>query len=395
MKFSKVLACALAAVTTASMLAACGNGDEGDTTKGTTTNNDLGSSANVEETAGTYLIGGIGPLTGENASYGISVQNGCQIAIDEINAAGGINGYKLELIFEDDVADEEKAIAAYNRLMDEGITALVGAVTSGSSIAVGQESVNDGILQITPSGSAAKCTEGFNAFRICFTDPLQGQTMARYISEQGITKVAILYNNADEYSSGITEAFIAEAETLGIEIVANETFSTDDVDFKTQLTTIKATDAECLFLPVYYDKAALITEQAVTVGLELPYFGCDGWDGIIKQLNGDTSNIEGATFLTPFVATSEKENVKAFVSAYEEAYCSTPDQFAADGYDAIYAIKAAIEVCDGDVTNENLVAAMTEITVNGVTGDMTFTAEGEPNKSALVAVIENGEYVAK
>ena len=139
---------------------------------------------------------------------------------------------------------------------------------------------------------------------------------------------------------------------------------------------------------------AAITEP-VTVGLELPYFGCDGWDGIIKQLNGDTSNIEGATFLTPFVATSEKENVKAFVSAYEEAYGSTPDQFAADGYDAIYAIKAAIEVCDGDVTNENLVAAMTEITVNGVTGDMTFTAEGEPNKSALVAVIENGEYVAK
>lgn len=342
-----------------------------------------------------YKIGGMGPLTGDAASYGNSVKQGAEIAINEINAAGGVNGHNLELVFEDDECDEEKAISAYNKVMDEGVIAILGGVTSGCSIAVSGESVNDGVLQITPSGSAQACTEGANAFRICFTDPLQGYTMANYIAEQGYKNVAIIYNAGDEYSKGITDAFVEECSKLGVEIAVQESFNTGDVDFKTQLTKIKDTTADCIFLPIYYAEVAAITEQATTVGVSLPYFGCDGWDGIIKQLNGETTNIEGATFLTPFVATSEEENIKAFVSAYEAAYSATPDQFAADGYDGIYAIKAALEKCGDDVTNENLVAAMTEIEVKGLTGDMTFTAEGEPNKSAKVAVIENGQYVAK
>lgn len=342
-----------------------------------------------------YKIGGMGPLTGDAASYGISVKQGSQIAVDEINAAGGVNGKKLELIFEDDACDEEKSISAYNKVMDEGVTAIVGAVTSACSIAVSGESVKDGILQITPSGSAQECTQNPNAFRICFTDPLQGQTMAKYIAEQGFKNVAIIYNAGDPYSSGVAEAFVAEAANQGLTIAAQEAYNTGDVDFKTQLTKIKGTNAECIFLPMYYSDVAAITEQAVTVGVSLPYFGSDGWDGIIDQLNGDTSNIEGSTFLTPFVATDESENIKSFVDAYKKAYSASPDQFAADGYDAVYAIKAAIEECGDDVTNENLIAAMTKIKVNGLTGDMTFTADGEPNKSAKVAVIENGQYVAK
>ncbi len=367
--------------------------DASDTTAEAST--DAASEEAPANTGDVYKIGGMGPLTGDAASYGNSVKQGAEIAINEINAAGGVNGHNLELVFEDDECDEEKAISAYNKVMDEGVIAILGAVTSGCSVAVAGESVNDGILQITPSGSAQECTDGDNAFRICFTDPLQGQTMAKYISEQGYKNVAIIYDAASDYSKGITDAFVAEAKNLGLGIAAQESFNTGDVDFKTQLTKIKDSGADCLFLPLYYTEVGYISEQAATLGISLPYFGSDGWDGIIAQLNGDTTNIEGATFLTPFVATDEAENIKSFVSAYEAAYSATPDQFAADSYDGIYAIKAAIEQCGDDVTNENLVAAMTKISINGLTGDMTFTAEGEPNKSAKVAVIENGQYVAK
>lgn len=402
MKMSLRRGLALAAATTmcAMGFVGCGNSQNTSETASTDTTTETAEASTeaADTTAASgevYKIGGMGPLTGDAASYGLSVKQGAEVAINEINAAGGVNGHNLELVFEDDECDAEKAISAYNKVMDEKVVAILGAVTSGCSIAVGGESVNDGILQITPSGSAQDCTAGENAFRICFTDPLQGQTMAKYISEQGYKNVAIIYNAGDEYSKGITDAFVAEAANVGITVTAQESFNTGDVDFKTQLTKIKGTDADCIFLPIYYTEVGYISEQATTVGVSLPYFGCDGWDGIINQLNGDTTNIEGATFLTPFVATSEEENIKNFVAAYEAAYQATPDQFAADGYDGIYAIKAAIEKCGDDVTNENLVAAMTEIQVNGLTGDMTFTADGEPNKSAKVAVIENGQYVAK
>lgn len=350
----------------------------------------------AQGTAGdTYKIGGIGPLTGNAASYGTSVKQGAQVAVDEINAAGGVNGKNLELVFEDDQCNEEKAVSAYNKLMDENITALIGAVTSGCSIAVGDESVNDGILQITPSGSAQDCTKNDNEFRICFTDPVQGEKMAQYIKDQGKQNVAMIYDAADEYSKGIADAFTAKAEELGLNIVASESFNSGDVDFKSQLTKIKGTNADCLFLPIYYAEVGFISEQAKTVGVELPYYGCDGWDGVIAQLKGDTTNINGAVFLTPFVATDDAENVKAFVEAYNTAFGADPDQFAADGYDAVFAVKAAIEKAGDDVTNENLIAAMPEITVNGVTGDMTFTPEGEPNKDAKFAVIQDGKYVAE
>ena len=382
----KSLRKSLTVLTTAAMCMAAMTGCSG---------NGQNASVGASADADVYKIGGIGPLTGDAASYGNSVKQGAQIAIDEINAAGGVNGKQFELVFEDDQNDAEKAISAYNKIMDQNVTAILGAVTSGCSIAVGDESVKDGILQITPSGSAQDCTKNANAFRICFTDPLQGKTMADYIADQGFKNIAIIYNVGDEYSKGVADAFIEEATANGMNIVARESFNTGDVDFKTQLTKIKGTDAEAIFLPIYYAEVAAITEQAQTVGLNLPYFGCDGWDGVIAQLNGDTSNIEGAIFLTPFVATSEKENVKNFVEAYKKAYTGTPDQFAADGYDGIYAIKLAIEECGDDVTNENLIAAMTKISLDGLTGDMTFTADGEPNKSAMVAVIQNGQYVAK
>ena len=376
MKLNRVLALFTAGLMTLSF-AGCGS---------------TGSSDSAD--ASTFKIGGIGPLTGDAASYGTSVKNGAQIAVDEINAAGGVNGQKFELMFEDDQCDAEKSVNAYNTLMDKGANAIVGATTSACSIAVSAASVNDGILQITPSGSAADCTKESNTFRICFTDPVQGETMAKSMTDRGLKNVAIIYDNGDEYSKGIHDAFVAKFKEFGGNIAADESFTSGDVDFNTQLTKIKSSGADCLFLPIYYTEVAYITDQAAALGMTLPLFGCDGWDGVIKQLNGDTSKINGATFLTPFVSTDPDEKVKKFVETYKTLYNAEPDQFAADSYDAVYAIKLAIEKA-GDTSSEALIAAMTQITVDGLTGEMTFDENGEPIKSAKFAVIKDGAYTVE
>ena len=383
----KLIATLTAVVLATACLTGCGGA--GSSAGGSSEGGAGGSSASGDQV---FKIGGIGPLTGDASSYGISVKNGAQIAVDELNEAGGAAGYQFELLFEDDELDEEKSVNAYNKLMDSNVNAILGSVTSGCSIAVSEVSKDDGILQITPSGSAQACTQYDNAFRICFTDPMQGELMAKYIIDKGINKTAIIYNVSDEYSKGITDAFTAAYTAAGGTVSASESYNTGDIDFKTQLTTIKNSDAEALFLPIYYSDVASISEQAAGVGLALPYFGCDGWDGVIKQLNGDTSKIDGAVFLTPFVATSEDEKVKSFVDKYTEKFGAAPDQFAADGYDGVYAMAKALEQTNGDTSNEALVAAMTQITVDGVTGSMTFDASGEPNKDALVAIIKDGEY---
>ncbi len=379
----KVVSTVLAAVMASACLAGCG------------TNGQQGGQSNNEAGGNTVKIGGIGPLTGSAASYGISVQNGGQLAVDEINAAGGINGMQIEYMFEDDENDPQKAVNAYNRLMDNGMQVLMGTVTSNPCIAVADESVNDGILQVSPSGSAQDCTKHPNGFRICFTDPQQGEKMAEYIKNtDNLSKIAVIFDSSDSYSTGIKDAFKAKFEELGGTVVAEEAFTSGDKDFKAQLTKINSTDAEALFLPFYYTEVAYVADQAKNLGMNLPYYGCDGWDGVIDQLNGDTSAIEGAVFLTPFIATAEKENIKKFVEAYEAKFNETPDQFAADAYDAIYTIKAAIEKA-GEMDNDKIIAAMTQIEVDGVTGTMTFTADGEPDKIANYAIIQNGEYIVK
>ncbi|ROR28606.1 branched-chain amino acid transport system substrate-binding protein [Mobilisporobacter senegalensis] len=341
-----------------------------------------------------FMIGGSGPLTGSAASYGISVKQGAELAIKEINDAGGVNGIKLELNFLDDEAKAQPAIAAYNKVMDEGADAILGTVTSDSMLAITELTNEDGILQITPSASVQEATKYENAFRVCFTDPLQGVTMADYAVETlGYKNLAVLYNVADNYSKGVATAFIEEAKAKGATIVAEESFVTDDVDFNTQLTTIKAAGADALFLPVYYQDAAYIINQANQQGITLPLLGSDGWDGVLGQLE-DASLANGGIFLSPFAANDPAENVQKFVKAYQEEFDAVPDQFAADGYDGVYIIKAAIEKA-GSTDSAKLIAAMTEIEVDGVTGKMTFTPEGEPNKSAKLIEIVNGEYQLK
>jgi branched-chain amino acid transport system substrate-binding protein len=347
--------------------------------------------------SGTFMIGGIGPLTGGAASYGTSVKQGAEIAIEEINAAGGVivgdEKIKLELNFMDDEAAAEKAVTSFNALMDAGADAIMGTVTSGAGMGIIELTSDEGILMLTPSGSAAGLTQYDNAFRLCFTDPLQGVTMANFAKEQGYNKIAIIYNNADEYSTGMMQAFTDQVAANGGEIVASESFVTDDVDFNTQLTAIKATDAQVIFVPAYYNDAAYITTQAADLGITLPFLGGDGWDGVIAQ-TVNPAVLEGSIFLSPFLATDTNEAIQAFVTKYNEKYSTVPDQFAADGYDSVYVIAAAMEKA-ASTKSEDLIAAMTQINVDGLTGAMTFNADGEPNKGAKFIEIKGGQYTAR
>ncbi len=377
-------------------LAACGG------SKDTTSTTDS-SAASSTEAAGsdTFKIGGTGPITGGAAIYGNAVKNGIQIAVDEINEAGGINGYQIDYNFQDDEHDAEKAVNAYNNLKDWGMQVLIGTTTSAPCIAVVEKTHADNMFQITPSGTAVECVQYDNAFRMCFSDPTQGTESAKYIGENGMAqKVAVIYDSSDVYSTGIYEAFAAEAENQPFDIVSVEAFTADaKTDFSVQVQKSKDAGADLLFMPFYYTEASLVLAECNKQGYEPTFFGCDGMDGILGVENFDTSLAEGLTFLAPFVAKSEDEQVQNFVSKYEAAYGETPNQFAADAYDCVYVVKAAIEEAgatpDMSVSDlcDAMKAAMTTISYSGVTGkDITWGAEGEPNKAPLVVKVVDGEY---
>ena len=344
----------------------------------------------------TLTIGGIGPLTGDYATYGVSVKQGAELAVKEINEAGGVNGLTFQLLFEDDQTDAEMAVNAYNKLMDNGMQVSLGAVTSGACIAVSEVSKEDGILMITPSGSQVECIQHDNGFRICFADPEQGVNAAKFIAENNIaTKIAIIYDKSNDYSNGIKENFVTAAADLGLEIVSEQAFTNQsNTDFSVQLQAIAGSGAELIFLPIYAQEAAYILTQAQSAGMEQIFFGGDGLDGIIEKIGADNiSATEGVMFLTPFDPNADEQNVN-FTSSYQAAYNATPDQFAADGYDAIYTIKAALEQSgakpgDSDF-NEKMIAAMTAITVDGTTGTMQWDASGAPSKAAAVVVLRDG-----
>lgn len=356
------------------------------------------------EEGGTFKIGGIGPLTGSTAIYGQAVMNAAQMAADEINAAGGINGYQIEFNPQDDESDAEKAVNAYNTLKDWGMQMLLGTVTSQPCIAVEGEAVNDNMFLLTPSGSAVECiSAGDNAFRVCFSDPNQGTASARYIGEHELaTKVAVIYDSSDAYSTGIYNNFAAEAANQGFEVVAAEAFTADSkTDFSVQLQKAKDSGAELVFLPIYYTEASLILTQAAGMGYEPQFFGCDGLDGLLAVDGFDTALAEGVMLLTPFAADAEDEATQTFVANYEEQFGDTPNQFAADAYDGMYIIKAAAEQAgitpdmDASAICDAMKVAMTEITVDGLTGSgITWTADGEPNKEPKAVMIENGAYTA-
>ena len=383
----KWLVVAMVVAMTVSMAAGCGSKSEGEKSSG--------SDSEV------IKIGAIGPVTGAAAVYGQAVKNGAELAVEEINAAGGINGAQVEFKFEDDEHDAEKAINAYNNLKDWGMQALLGTVTSAPCVAVGEVANQDNMFLLTPSGTAVECVQYDNAFRVCFSDPMQGLESAKYIGENGLaSKVAVIYDSSDVYSTGIYEAFVKEAANQDFEVVAAEAFTSESkTDFSVQLQKAKDSGAELVFLPFYYSEASLVLKQAAGMNYNPIFFGCDGMDGILAVEGFDANLANNLMFLSPFTPTSTDEAIQKFVTAFKDKYGDTPNQFAADAYDGIYAMKAAMEkadvkpgmassdVCDG------LKSAMVEIEIDGVTAKgLTWEASGEPSKEPMVVKIENGDY---
>lgn len=400
----KLLSFGLAAAMVAS-LSACGSSAPAETTAaaGTTAAGAETTAAGAAATGGVLKIGGIGPVTGGAAVYGQAVKNAAQLAVDEINLAGGINGMTVEFNFQDDEHDAEKAVNAYNTLKDWGMQMLMGTVTSNPCIAVAAESAADNMFQLTPSGSAIECITNPNAFRVCFSDPNQGAASAQYIGENALaSKVAVIYDSSDVYSSGIYEKFASESKNQNIEIVAAEAFTADSkTDFTVQLQKAKDAGAELVFLPIYYTEASQILLQANTMGFAPTFFGCDGLDGILTVENFDTKLAEGVLLLTPFAADAQDDFTKKFVDTYKTKFGEIPNQFAADAYDAIYAIKLAAEksgvTADMSVSDmcEAMKGGMVEISLNGLTGeDMTWSADGEPSKAPKAVKIVDGVYTA-
>ena len=398
----------LAAAMTMSLLAGCagsnaGSADSTDATAGTETTEsaDTETADTAAASGETFKIGGIGPVTGGAAVYGLAVKNATELAINEVNEDGGINGYQVEFRFEDDEHDAEKSVNAYNTLKDWGMQMLMGTVTSTPCTAVVAKTAEDNMFQLTPSGSAVESIAPANAFRVCFSDPNQGTASAQYIGENKLAnKVAVIYNSSDVYSSGIYQKFAEEAPNQGIEVVSAEAFTEDSkTDFSVQLQKAKEAGAELVFLPIYYQEASLILAQANKAGFSPKWFGCDGMDGILDLEGFDASLAENLMFLTPFTANATDDATQKFVADFKDAFGDTPIQFAADAYDCVYAIKAAAEkenitpdmsasdICDA------LKKGMTEITYDGLTGkSITWSEDGEPTKDPTVVVVQNGEY---
>ena len=357
-------------------------------------------SAFAEETI-TLKIAHIGPTTGPAALYGLATQHGAEIAVDEINAAGG--KYKIELINEDDEHNVEKVINAYNAALDAGAQMILGSTTSKPCEAAGAQGYTDRVFFLTPSASSTAVIEDKdNVFQVCFTDPNQGAASAEYIAEHKLgTKIAVIYNNADVYSTGIRDTFVEKAPGLGLEIVSEETFTDETTDFTVQVGKAQEAGAEIVFLPMYYTPASLILKTAADKNYKPIFFGVDGMDGILSVEGFDTSLAEGVMLLTPFVATSEDASVVNFVKLYQDKFGETPIQFAADAYDGIYILIAAAEKAGitSDTTPEEacdlLIAAMKEIKVDGITGSMTWDESGAVTKTPMAATIENGVYVFK
>ncbi len=350
----------------------------------------------------TFKIGGIGPMTGGAAIYGTAAMNGAQIAVDEINAAGGINGVQVEFRAEDDTHVAETALNAYNTLKDWGVQAIVGTVTTAPCIAVSAEANSDRVFMLTPSASSTDVIADKDMmYQVCFTDPNQGIASADYMkANMPDAQIAVIYKNDDAYSQGIRDTFVSEAEANGQSIVYEGTFTEDtQTDFSVQVKAAQDAGADMVFLPMYYTPASVILKQANDIGYAPTFFGVDGMDGILTVEGFDTSLAEGVMLLTPFSADATDDLTVSFVTKYNELYGETPNQFAADGYDAVYILKAAIEAAgctpdmDAATICEALVGVMPTISVDGLTGQgMTWAATGEVSKAPMAVVIKDGVY---
>ena len=406
-KFKKGAALVLSLAMVMSMTA-CGSSTSSSAAEATGSEPAASTAENATGTSNGAAIklGGIGPLTGGAAIYGNATKYGSELAVEEINALGGI---QFEIKWEDDEHDAEKSVNAYNNLKDWGMQMLVGTTTTTPCVAVSAETNADHLFELTPSASSTDvigvdAARKDNVFQMCFTDPNQGTASAQYISEKKLgTKIAVIYNNSDAYSTGIYNKFAAEAENLGLEIVSATTFTEDTAnDFSVQLGEAKSAGADLIFLPIYYTPASLILKQAADMGYDPDFFGVDGMDGILTLEGFDTSLAEGVMLLTPFSADASDEKTQNFVAKYKEKYGDTPNQFAADAYDCVYAIYEACQkagvTADMSVSDicDKMIETFTssDFTFDGLTGTgMTWSTTGEVSKDPKGMVIKDGAYV--
>ncbi|MDE7218241.1 MAG: ABC transporter substrate-binding protein [Oscillospiraceae bacterium] len=405
----KFLALLLALAMTLALAACGGNDSQNDNSApADNTQSDAqtpGDDAQSSGEAVTIKIGGIGPITGDLAQYGTATQWGAQIAVDEINALNG--PVKLEYNFQDDTGVSDTAVSAYNNLKDWGANVIYGCTTTTPCVTVASETYADRYFQLTPSASSTDVTDGKdNVFQMCFTDPGQGTAAANYLKDNGLgTKYAVIYNNGDQYSSGIADAFIAKAGELGLEIVATQTYPEDTTtDYTVQLNACKDAGADLVFLPIYYTPASLILNQAKQMDYAPTFFGADGMDGMLDMEGFDKSLAEGLLLMTPFNASGTDDRTVSFVEKYQADHGILPNQFAADGYDCMYAIYEACCQIEGvgSMSNEELCDALIAVftggsfSVDGLTGSgMSWLTNGEVSKDPVVVKVENGAYVTQ
>ena len=364
------------------VLASCGKTEE------KPNNND------TAEASDSILIGGIGPITGDAAMYGNSTMNGAKLAVDEINEAGGVLGKKLVLEVMDDKNDAVESTNAFNKLVENKIVSLVGAVTSKPSDAVALVAADTGIPMITPTGTAQSITtHGENIFRAPFIDPYQGEVMAVFAKDElKVQKVAVIRNNSSDYSDGLATAFVDKAKELGLEVVADESYGENDVDFKSQLTKIQNANPDVLFIPDYYQKVSLIAPQARQVGINVQLIGGDGWDGVIKSIKqDDLKAVEGAYFCNTFALDDPEEKVQNFIKKYTDTYNEAPQSFSALGYDSVYLTAEAIKNANS-TDSKAIVEALKNISYDGVTGSFKFDENRNPIKSVFMTTIEGDQY---
>lgn len=343
----------------------------------------------------TIKIGGMAPLTGALAIYGVTTTNGAELAVKEINENGGVLGKKIEYVMLDTKGDSTEAVMAYNKLVDEKVAGIIGEVTSKPTLAVAEVAVQDNMPLITPTGTQVDITEvGPNIFRVCFTNPYQGKVLAITSKERlGANTVAVMLNNSSDYSDGIAKAFIEESEKLGMKVMGVEGYSDGDKDFRPQLTKLTAMNPDVILIPEYYEQAALIATQAREVGVKSIFVGSDGWDGIAKTLDQSAyAAIENSYFTNHFSMEDQSEKIQDFLKDYREAYKEDPSAFSALGYDAVYMMKSAIEKA-GSTDKQKIVDALKGIEYDGVTGYLTFDDHNNPIKAVTVLKIENGKYV--
>ena len=338
----------------------------------------------------TIRIGGLAPLTGDVAVYGTAAKNGVDLYVEQINANGGVLGKQIEMVWYDEKGDAAEAVNAYNRLVGD-VVAIIGDVTSKPTIAVAELAAMDNMPMITATATAYDVTNpGANIFRACFLDPYQGNMMGQYAAQNlGKKNAAVIYNNSDDYSTGLAESFKAKFEELGGTVVAYEAYAGTDIDYKSQLTNIASNNPDVIFMPDYYNRVAMIAKQARELGLDMTFLGADGWDGLLTVVE-DASILDGCYFCNHYSTQDEDENVQNFLSSYEAKYGETPNSFSALGYDAAKILFSAIETA-GNTDAQAIVDAMTATNLDGVTGNIVYDEHRDPQKSVAIITFENGE----